>query len=112
MTPTATKTRKQDTNPVLAVEAVTPPPKQGRTGKPAFPEGTVRELAEFIKDGSWGGDGQQYETRQQANTRITRLKRALIHFGHYAEASEIKSRVWETEDGKFRLALTDAAAAK
>lgn len=96
----------------LAFEAVTPAPRKGREGSIAFPKGTVDALAEFIKDGAYAGDGQTYDTRQKANTRVTRLKRALIHYGHYNGPKEIKSRVWEVEGGKFRLALTNAAAAE
>lgn len=98
--------------PALTVERVTPAQRTGRKGSVAFPKETIDQMAEFIKDGDYAGDGQTYDTRQQANTRVTRLKRALIHFKHYNTPKEIKSRVWEDDNGKFRLALTNAAAAK
>lgn len=112
-TQTRTAPKAASTNnatPALAVAAVTPAPRQGRKGAPAFPADAVAQLADAIKTG-WQGDGQVYETRQKANLRVTRLKRALIHFKHYKEPKEIKSRVWETDDGKFLLAMIDTAKA-
>jgi hypothetical protein len=94
----------------LTVTSVTPPPRTGRKGTVAFPEADVAALATAISDGSWHSDGQTYESKQTAQTRITRLKRALIHFGHYKEPGQIKTRVY-TDGSKFRLALTDKAAA-
>lgn len=94
----------------LSVEAVEPAPRKGRKGTVAFPEAAVKTLADTIRE-RWAGDGQVYDSRAKANLRVTRLKRALIHFGHYKEPKEIKSRVWEAEDGKYRLALIDAAHA-
>jgi hypothetical protein len=110
MTPPKVKGDTKAAAPALTVEAVTPPPRVGRKGSVAFPKETIDALAEFIKDGALAGDGQEYATKQQANTRVTRLKRALIHYGHYTEPKQIKSRTWETENGKFRLAVTNAAA--
>lgn len=110
MSPQPKKGNSSEAVPALEVQAVTPAPRQGRKGSVAFPEAIIKQLADHIKDGKYAGDGQLYDTRQQANTRITRLKRALIHFGHYKEPKEIKSRVWPDGD-KFRLAVTDAKAA-
>lgn len=93
----------------LSVEAVEPAPRKGRKGTVAFPAEAVKTLADTIRQ-RWAGDGQVYATRAKANLRVTRLKRALIHYGHYSEPKQIKSRVWE-DDGKFRLALIDAAHA-
>lgn len=94
----------------LTVEAVTPAPRTGRKGTIAFPEETVKQLATAIATG-WAGDGQLHDSRQKAGSRVTRLKRALIHFGHYTSPKEIKSRVWPDGDG-YRIALRDAKNAK
>lgn len=95
----------------ISIEVVQPGPRKPKAGGIVFPREVVEQLANFIKSGQYAGDGQTYDTRQKANTRITRLKRALIYYSFYSEAKEIKSRVWETDDGKFRLGLTDAKAA-
>jgi hypothetical protein len=94
---------------VLTVESVTPAPRTTRKGSIAFPEATVQALADAIQSG-WAGDGQLHDSRQKAGSRVTRLKRALIHYGHYSDPKQIKSRVWPDGDG-FRLGLIDAAKA-
>jgi hypothetical protein len=96
--------------PTLAVESVTPPQRKGRPGGVAFTAEQMKQLADAIKNG-WTGDGQTYKSRQKANLRVTRYKRALIHHGFYRETKEIRSRTWD-DDGGAKLALIDAATAK
>lgn len=94
----------------FSFEPVTPAPRRGRSGQSAFPREAMDTLAEMLKRGEWAGDGQTYDTRQKANLRVTRLKRGLIHYGHFENGKEIKSRVWGSDDEGYRLAMTSKAA--
>jgi hypothetical protein len=91
--------------PTLSVESVTPGPRKGGGRGIDLPKEAVAEFAQVAKTG-YAGDGVEYLTRAKAQGRIAQLKRALVHFGHFKDAKAIKSRVWETESGKYRIGVT------
>lgn len=115
--------------PTPSVQVVAPPPMQRGGANRRYPEGFLVELTAQIqgRDDNGGpvfvGDGLTYvaesgseeakgKAHQRASTAAMRLRKALVNSPEtpYADTSEIKSRVWESEPGTYVLAVYERAA--
>lgn len=99
--------------------AITPPAFQrGGRGVTVDPE-LLNVIRDTLAKGEYATDGVEYESRQDANTAMARVKKALVNDNTYDEPAKLKSRTWALDgkanddpDARFQWALVESERVK
>ena len=88
------------------------PPKTQRRRKSSLDESAVLRIAELMDKpsslGKWVTDNEKYSEKKRATARSQAYRKAAADALNL-DSANIKTRVWEDEDGGFRFALTRTA---
>jgi hypothetical protein len=82
------------------------PPRMARRRKSSLNDSAVERMAELLdnKDNKWVSDNETYQEKRKAIARAQAYRRQTANVLDL-DMALIKSRVWETEGGKYAFAL-------